>query len=1720
MLKKLQLITTFLVILLLFLFSTKSYAGHISSGEFTYVCVGNNQYNITLKLIRDCSQAALPNNININFTSDCGQNFSSSFSRIGASNVNQYCSSFQNNTICNGGTLFGVQQHLFSATVTLPSCNKWTMSYGVCCRLESVNTVNAQGFHFFTSAEINNSVNACNNSPQFDSKLTEIYCVNHPIEYIPNGSDVDNHTLIYSFVGVRSSANDTLNFQGGYNVNEPLTGITIDSLTGKLNFTPNMIGKFLLSVKVDEYDQNNNHLGFIIRDMYFDIFNCSNSPINNNILQGVQNLSPNTTQLSSHSVEALKGDTINFDLIYTKPDTIDSLSFTSDISNVFSNAQITRNAQSTRDSLVLNVSIFIDQSVNIGSHNFKVDINDNACPIPSKLSDEIEIVVVEKTLVTTQKNIICGNQSTVLEASGGNIFNWIILENGLETPIPVSSNFPLPWFSCNPCSNPIVQPTQTTTFIVESDLINNNRDTITIFVAPDFNPNISSNQNTSCISDTINLDIITSQPFNYSYNWTPDTFLSNDTIKNPFLVFELGGNYEYVAIVASDDGCVKNDTINFQVSNYPSPSFDFSFTQNCSNDSAQFNVSLDYENPSDCSKSTDGCPFNKSYVEAISNGINNNQSHHPTPFMRTRRRAKMQMLFTADELYNLGIYGGEISELSLYMLQKNINVNIFTYQISLMCIAQDSLSLNEGFIDIYQGPTSHVVYNTVSNFSPMLGWNTFEFQNKFNWDGVSNILVDICYSRTSFPVFGSHDVVRKVDTPKIQTLSSDGGSSIDNCVSQIATLEFNMRPLVRFKHCVAPEQSDYSLTWNLPNSLSDSTSWNPYVNQTISGNQNFTVELTDNIGGCSSSKTLFLPPPGTNVSANFTDSIDFNTVYFSNNSQFANSYLWTFGDGDSSTLANPIHTYSNDSVYEVCLYAFNDCSADTFCNSVQVYNAITPNQMVINNSNQISIQYPPTINSFLNLNSNSVVVSGQYNGIYNGLVAQQNNNIIFTANNNFVPGDILNVTVLNNNFTVNGDTLAPYSASLFVPVSNNTCGAFDTLATNIDLSNANFNLAFEFADFNNDGNADVFSFFSNAANSGFNFDIYPGNNDLTFSSPTNFFISNNNIAFLGIYDLNNDGLMDIAFYNHTSNNLSIWINNGNFSFTAINTPLNFSFENVIFKDINNNGFLDAIAYSDFSNIAQNQIKVFFNSGNANFNTNNQAFLTNSSINSLVAFDFNNDGWNDLVYTSDNLNGSTPNIEILSNDNNGNFFLANSWTNNDLLEVKAVADFNQDGVFDLVFSGPDYTEVWLANAIGVYNNKILLDSTYSNNIEIVDIDGDGYLDILFKKLENGSVLNPYSYHKYNATGNFAKIEGDRAFAIDASSKTVDLNNNGSADYMYIAENKFVYFAFNRTINNIEILASDTAICSGSQAVLSAPDGLNNLSWSNGVSSVDSIIVNAAGSYTLEALDNYGCDAVGSIDIIVLNTSFSNISQTICAGQNFENYTVSGNYVDTLVATNGCDSIRTLNLIVTPAFNNSIQENSCSPIVINGFTYSQSGTYYDTLSTSNGCDSILTLNLTIENIDTSVNQNGVELIANANFVSYQWFDCDNNTSLTNENNQSFVATSNGNYAVILNTTNCSDTSSCYLINTVGVEDNFEQKIQLYPNPTSNFINVISDGNKLKNARIRIYDLTGKIIYLRENFYGNELKIEMEEWQSAVYFLEIIQDQNVGVFKVFKN
>jgi PKD repeat protein len=74
--------------------------------------------------------------------------------------------------------------------------------------------------------------------------------------------------------------------------------------------------------------------------------------------------------------------------------------------------------------------------------------------------------------------------------------------------------------------------------------------------------------------------------------------------------------------------------------------------------------------------------------------------------------------------------------------------------------------------------------------------------------------------------------------------------------------------------------------------------------------------------------------------ADFTSVTQGHDADFTNTSTNGDTYLWTFGDGNTSTLENPSHTYAADSTYTVCLAitSADGCIDDT-CFGVSVSTA-------------------------------------------------------------------------------------------------------------------------------------------------------------------------------------------------------------------------------------------------------------------------------------------------------------------------------------------------------------------------------------------------------------------------------------------------------------------------------------------------------------------------------------------------------------------------------------------------------------------------------------------------------------------------------------------------------------------------------------------------------------------------------------------------------------
>lgn len=101
------------------------------------------------------------------------------------------------------------------------------------------------------------------------------------------------------------------------------------------------------------------------------------------------------------------------------------------------------------------------------------------------------------------------------------------------------------------------------------------------------------------------------------------------------------------------------------------------------------------------------------------------------------------------------------------------------------------------------------------------------------------------------------------------------------------------------------------------------------------------------------------PKPRTGFSFEASES----TLSFHNESQFASSFIWDFGDGNTSIEKWPIHIYSTPGCYTVKLSSFNTCYSDSIASLSTIPLCVAPDWDTIS---QIDFFYNFYINAFPN----------------------------------------------------------------------------------------------------------------------------------------------------------------------------------------------------------------------------------------------------------------------------------------------------------------------------------------------------------------------------------------------------------------------------------------------------------------------------------------------------------------------------------------------------------------------------------------------------------------------------------------------------------------------------------------------------------------------------------------------------------------------------------
>jgi PKD repeat protein len=129
-------------------------------------------------------------------------------------------------------------------------------------------------------------------------------------------------------------------------------------------------------------------------------------------------------------------------------------------------------------------------------------------------------------------------------------------------------------------------------------------------------------------------------------------------------------------------------------------------------------------------------------------------------------------------------------------------------------------------------------------------------------------------------------------------------------------------------------------------------------------------------------------PASLSVTANFTSSGTTQTITFTNTSVNGSAYLWNFGDGTTSTLQNPVHTYALGGTYNVCLTATNNCVSSTHCSNVS-FGCSVPNAGFTSGVSGLTV-------NFTNTTSNATSYSWNF-GDGNTSALQNPSHVYFSA---------------------------------------------------------------------------------------------------------------------------------------------------------------------------------------------------------------------------------------------------------------------------------------------------------------------------------------------------------------------------------------------------------------------------------------------------------------------------------------------------------------------------------------------------------------------------------------------------------------------------------------------------------------------------------------------------------------------------------------------------
>ena len=263
-------------------------------------------------------------------------------------------------------------------------------------------------------------------------------------------------------------------------------------------------------------------------------------------------------------------------------------------------------------------------------------------------------------------------------------------------------------------------------------------------------------------------------------------------------------------------------------------------------------------------------------------------------------------------------------------------------------------------------------------------------------------------------------------------------------------------------------------------------------------------------------------------------------------------------------------------------------------------------------------------------------------------------------------------------------------------------------------------------DINGDGRPDLVTgmYYSD------NLSIWLGNGDGTFQAPQPIPLGFTPVALV-TGDFNSDGHLDIAATDFNDNAVGILLGNGDGSFRSVQTlPAGNRPEDMAAGYFHGHGILDLAILTDSG------VNIVLGNGDGTFRAPVYYAVSTGPVHSLAVADLNGDGNPDIVV------GAFQGVDILYGNGDGTFrapvYVA---TGSGYTTHVAVGDLNGDHAPDLVATNDNGVNVLLGNGDGTFHAPVQYAAPLARAAGLADLTGNGILDIVVGRIGNPAQGDP-------------------------------------------------------------------------------------------------------------------------------------------------------------------------------------------------------------------------------------------------------------------------------------------------------------------------------------------------------------------------------------------